>query len=163
MVGSCAHWPGCVYCRTIVLMHPTIYRHHHAQSCPLQPDASKRWTLSQALARSAVFEAAWATADGASEATILLDTVTLHEKPSGSCRDQLLTPQLVEKCVTAFRCRGFATRAFGAPSIAGGALQLPIKSMYALGRVHTQQAVLVDCCVQVSAPPVSFRCRCCCC
>ena len=91
----------------------------HNPAGPLQPDASKRWTLSQALARSAVFEAAWASADGASEATILLDTVTLHEKPTGSCRDQLLTPQLVEKCVTAFVCRGFATRAFEAPSGAG--------------------------------------------
>ena len=63
-----------------------------------QPDASKRWTVQEALARSPVFEAAWA-ANGASTtaATILLDAITLREQPGGSCRDQLLAAGLVEK------------------------------------------------------------------
>jgi hypothetical protein len=64
----------------------------------VQPDASKRWTVQQALARSAVFEAACWSADGASTAaTILLDAITLREQPGSSCRDQLLAPGLVEK------------------------------------------------------------------
>ncbi len=82
----------CSPARTLVIAPPTCL------ATSSKPDPSQRWTVQRALIRSPVFEAAWAM-DVTSAATTLLDTITLHERPPGSCRDQLLAPAIVAKCV----------------------------------------------------------------
>ncbi len=56
-----------------------------------------RWTVTHACAHSPIF-ASSASFFQTSAAEILLDTITLHRKPEGSCLQQLLAPDLVRAC-----------------------------------------------------------------
>eukprot|EP00750_Incisomonas_marina_P006132 INCI14335.4.p1 GENE.INCI14335.4~~INCI14335.4.p1 ORF type:complete len:1393 (+),score=208.86 INCI14335.4:583-4761(+) len=67
-------------------------RHMQLVDSFTQPDPGQRWTVQQALQSSVVFESTWS--HDVQPGTILLDTITLHERPLGTCRDQLLAPDL---------------------------------------------------------------------
>lgn len=68
-------------------------RHMQLADSFTQPEPGQRWTVQQALQSSQVFESTWS--HDVQPGTILLDTITLHERPLGTCRDQLLAPDLV--------------------------------------------------------------------
>ena len=59
------------------------------------PDAVKRWTVQQAMQLSRIFDNMPGHSD---DATILLDEISLRTKPTGSCREQLLSPSLTAIC-----------------------------------------------------------------
>jgi serine/threonine protein kinase len=61
--------------------------------------AGDRWTAAHAHASSRIFDAAalmtTSVHGGSGAADIMLDQIELHRKPRGTCREQLLSPQLV--------------------------------------------------------------------
>ena len=58
-------------------------------------DAKQRWNPQKCLNRSTIFESTQADAT-----QILLNKIELHQQPEGSCRDQLLQPAMLERCVS---------------------------------------------------------------
>jgi len=51
-----------------------------------------RWNPQKVLRQSAIFESTFSD-----EASILLDTIELHKKPEGSCRQQLLSEEMLSQ------------------------------------------------------------------
>jgi len=72
-----------------------------------QTDASKRWTVGDALLKSKIFNAEFGHASTRMNgAEILLDELALRKKPSGSCRDQLLAiSEVFVITLSLFSCR----------------------------------------------------------
>ena len=71
-----------------------------AKLTAVAPAGEDRWTAAHAHASSRIFDAAALMATsvhgGSGAADImLLDQIELHRKPRGTCREQLLSPQLV--------------------------------------------------------------------
>eukprot|EP00750_Incisomonas_marina_P008288 INCI15419.3.p1 GENE.INCI15419.3~~INCI15419.3.p1 ORF type:complete len:973 (-),score=147.77 INCI15419.3:199-2901(-) len=63
-------------------------------------ELTQRWTVTYAHSHSRIFDTLSVASistrnDFGNNAGILIDTIQFHERPSGSCRDQLLRPDLV--------------------------------------------------------------------